>query len=126
MKVFIVEDSPAVLERLQDMVREVQDVELVGDAATYAAAVAGIIATRPDVSIVDIKLADDTGTGIDVLGRVRRDMPRMRSIMLSNYVTPQHAKASSDAGADYFLDKSSDTDRIPGILNELRSTLGAD
>lgn len=126
MKVFIVEDSPAVLERLQDVVREAPDVELVGDAATYEAAVAGIIATRPDVSILDIKLGDDAGTGIDVLGRVKRDMPRMRSIVLSNYVTPQHAKASTDAGADYFLDKSSDTDRIPDILNEMRSRLAAE
>jgi DNA-binding NarL/FixJ family response regulator len=126
MKVFIVEDSPAVLERLQDMVREVRDVELVGDAATYTTAVAGIIATRPDVSILDIKLADDGGTGLDVLGRVKQDIPQMKAIMLSNYVTPQHAKASSDAGADYFLDKSSDTDRIPAILTELKSELDAD
>jgi DNA-binding NarL/FixJ family response regulator len=123
MKVFIVEDSPAVLERLQDMVREIDDVELVGAAGTYEAAVAAIIAARPDVSILDIKLADDTGSGIDVLGRVRRELPAMRAIVLSNYVTPQHLKASSDAGAEYFLDKSSDSDRIPGILEQMKDEL---
>jgi DNA-binding NarL/FixJ family response regulator len=123
MKVFIVEDSPAVLERLQDMVREIADVELVGDAGTYDAAVAGIIATRPDVSILDIKLADGGGSGIDVLDRVRRDLPVMKAIVLSNYVTPQHLKASADAGAEYFLDKSSDSDRIPGILEQLKNEL---
>jgi DNA-binding NarL/FixJ family response regulator len=125
VRVFIVEDSPAVLERLQDMVRDIEDVELVGNAATYATAVAGIIAARPDVSILDIKLADDTGSGIDVLGRVRQDLPRMRAVMLSNYVTPQHEKASADAGADYFLDKSADTDRIPAILEQMRDDLRA-
>jgi len=123
MKVFIVEDSPAVLERLQDMVREIDDVELVGAAGTYEAAVTAIIAARPDVSILDIKLADDTGSGIDVLGRVRRELPAMRAIVLSNYVTPQHLKASSDAGAEYFLDKSSDSDRIPGILEQMKEEL---
>jgi DNA-binding NarL/FixJ family response regulator len=123
VKVFIVEDSPAVLERLQDMVRDIEDVELVGNAATYATAVAGIIAARPDVSILDIKLADDTGSGIDVLGRVRKDLPLMKAVMLSNYVTPQHEKASSDAGAEYFLDKSADTDRIPAILEQMRDDL---
>jgi DNA-binding NarL/FixJ family response regulator len=123
VKVFIVEDSPAVLERLQDMVRDIEDVELVGNAATYATAVAGIIAARPDVSILDIKLADDTGSGIDVLGRVRQDLPLMKAVMLSNYVTPQHEKASADAGADYFLDKSADTDRIPEILAQMRDDL---
>ena len=125
MKVFIVEDSPAVLERLQDLVREVEHVELVGDAATYETAVAGIIASRPDVSIMDIKLADDSGSGIDVLGRVRKDLPLMKAVMLSNYVTPQHAKASADAGAEYFLDKSADTDRIPQILQQMRDELKA-
>lgn len=123
MKVFIVEDSPAVLERLQDMVREVEEVELVGDAGTYEAAVRGIIATRPDVSILDIKLADGQGSGIDVLGRVRKDLPAMKAIVLSNYATPQHLKASADAGAEYFLDKSSDSERIPGILKQLKEEL---
>jgi hypothetical protein len=58
-----------------------------------------------------------------VLGRVRRDLPAMRAIVLSNYVTPQHEKASADAGAEYFLDKSADSDRIPGILAQLKTEL---
>ncbi len=125
VKVFIVEDSPEVLERLQDMMREIAEVDLVGNAATYGTAVAGILASRPDVSILDIKLADETGSGIDVLGRVRKDLPRMKAVMLSNYVTPQHAKASADAGAEYFLDKTADTERIPEILQQLRDELKA-
>lgn len=123
MRVFIVEDSPAVLERLEDMLREVPDVDIVGNAANYDTAVQGILASRPDVSILDIKLADDRGSGIDVLGRVRRELPDMKAIVLSNYATPQHRRASSDAGADYFLDKSSDTDRIPAILRRLHEEL---
>ena len=125
MKVFIVEDSPEILERLADMVREVGEVDLVGDAGNYEAAVAGIISTRPDVAIVDIKLADERGSGIDVLGRVRQDLPAMKAIVLSNHVTPQHLKASADAGAEYFLDKSADADRITGILAQLRDELDA-
>ena len=123
MKVFLVEDSPAVLERLQEMVREVRGAELVGDAKTYDAAVSGILSTRPDVSILDIKLADDGGTGIDVLAKVRNALPAMRAIVLSNYVTPQHEKASADAGAEYFLDKSAESDWIPRILERMRIDL---
>jgi DNA-binding NarL/FixJ family response regulator len=123
MKVFIVEDSPEVLQRLAEIVREIADVDLVGNAGTYDAAVSGILATRPDVSILDIKLANDRGSGIDVLGRVRKDLPAMRAIVLSNYVTPQHVKASADAGAEYFLDKSTESERIPGILEQIRDEL---
>ena len=121
MKVFVVEDSSAVRERLIEMIREVADVEVVGEAATYDKAVAGIIGSRPDVAILDIKLANDVGSGIDVLSAVRKGMPGLRAIVLSNYATPQHAKASADAGAEYFLDKSADFDRIPEILRQMSS-----
>lgn len=119
MKVFVVEDSAPVRERLIEMIREVADVEVVGEAGTYGQAVMGIARTAPDVAILDIKLADERGSGIDVLAEARKAMPAMRAIIMSNYVTPQHAKASADAGAEYFLDKSVDFERIPEILRRM-------
>jgi DNA-binding NarL/FixJ family response regulator len=101
------------------MIREVGDVEVVGQADRFAAAVAGIRNTRPDVAILDIRLADETGSGIDVLREIRRTLPSIRAIVMSNYVTPQFARASADAGAEYFLDKSQDFESIPGILREM-------
>jgi len=121
MKVFVVEDSAVVRERLVELIREVEDTQVVGEAATYGKAVAGIAGTAPDVAILDIKLADDEGSGIDVLNEIRKTMPAIRAIVMSNYVTPQHAKASADAGAEYFLDKSVDFDRIPEILRTMSS-----
>jgi hypothetical protein len=38
---------------------------------------------------------------------------------MSNYTTPQHMKASSDAGAEYFLDKSADFDKLLDILSAM-------
>jgi DNA-binding NarL/FixJ family response regulator len=121
MKVFVVEDSAAVRERLVEMIREIHDVEVVGEAAAYGPAISGILRTRPDVAVLDIKLADNGGSGIDVLNAVRKGLPAMRAIVMSNYATPQHEKASADAGAEYFLDKSADFDRIPEILERMRA-----
>jgi len=125
MKVFVVEDSAAVRERLVEMIREVKDIEVVGEAATYDAAVAGIIDTRPDVAVLDIKLANETGRGIDALIEVRKTLPGIRAIILSNYSTPQHLKASADAGAEYFLDKSIDFERVAEILQQMQVADGA-
>lgn len=122
MKIFVVEDSAAVRERLVEMIGEVDDAEVVGEAETYGAAVSGIRSTSPDVAILDIRLADDSGSGIDVLQEIRRSMPSVRAIMMSNFSTPQFAKASADAGAEYFLDKSQDFERIPEILRQMVST----
>ena len=122
MKVFVVEDSAAVRERLIEMIREIEDIEVVGEAATYDAAVDGIMSTQPDVAVLDIKLGDGGGSGIDVLNQVRKGLPAMKAIVLSNYATPQHMKASADAGAEYFLDKSADFERITEILEQMKSS----
>ena len=125
LKVFVVEDSAAVRERLVEMIRDVKDIEVVGEAATYDTAVAGIITTRPDVAVLDIKLANETGSGIDALIEVRKTLPGIRAIILSNYSTPQHLKASADAGAEYFLDKSSDFERVAEILEQMKTAARA-
>jgi DNA-binding NarL/FixJ family response regulator len=119
MKVYVVEDSAPVRERLVDMVNEIDGFVVVGQAATFNGAVSGIRQTGPDIAIFDIQLAD--GSGIDALAEVRRELPAMRSIVLTNYATPQHEKASADAGAEYFLDKSADFEKIAGILENMKA-----
>lgn len=125
MKIFVLEDSAAVRERLIEMIREIEDIEVVGEADRFETAVAGITNTRPDVAILDIRLADGAGSGIDVLNEVRKTLPAIRAIVLSNYATPQHLKASADAGAEYFLDKSQDFERITEILERMKGATGA-
>ena len=120
MKVFVVEDSAAVRERLVEMIEADGQHTVVGQAATYDAAVAGIAATKPEVGIFDIKL--ERGSGIEALAAARKCIPTLVGIVMSNYATAQHAKASADAGAAYFLDKSSDFERISEILSSLHAS----
>jgi len=119
MRLFLVEDSPAVRERLLEMIGDINDVTVVGQADNYQDAVDGIMRNRPDVAIFDIRLAE--GSGIDAMVEVKRHLPGLRGIVLTNYATPQHEKASADAGAEYFLDKSADFERIAEILEIMKS-----
>ena len=118
MKVFIVEDSPAICERLIELVEGAGGHVVVGRADTCDSAVSGIARSRPDVAIFDVKLA--RGNGIEALSAAKREQPDLLAIVMSNFATPQHRKASADAGAEYFLDKTSDFERIPEILGTLR------
>ena len=117
MNVFLVEDSPLVCQRLVEMIEADGTHRVVGQAATYEDAIGGIASTKPEVGIFDIKLA--VGSGIDALAEAKRRLPGLVGIVMSNYATPQHAKASAEAGADFFLDKSSDFERITEILSSL-------
>jgi DNA-binding NarL/FixJ family response regulator len=117
MKVFLVEDSAPLCERLIEMIEADGNHAVVGKAATYDEAVQGITATRPDVGIFDIRLQH--GNGIDALAEAKRRLPQLVGIVMSNYATAQHVKASADAGAEYFLDKSADFERITEILSAI-------
>jgi len=119
MKVFLVEDSVPLCERLVEMIEAEGDHCVVGQAATYDDAVKGIEATQPDVGIFDIRL--QRGNGIDALAEAKRRLPGLVGIVMSNYATAQHVKASADAGAEYFLDKSADFERINEILSSISS-----
>jgi DNA-binding NarL/FixJ family response regulator len=118
MKVFVVEDSAAVGERLVEMITAIEGATIVGVARDECSAVEGILYTGPDVAIVDIELRE--GNGIEVLAAVRKHLPGLTAIVLSNCSTPQYRKASADAGADYFFDKVQDLEKLMAILHELR------
>ena len=117
MKVFVVEDSEPVRERLVELIEAAGIHHVVGQAVTYREAVNGIAATQPDVGIFDIKLK--CGSGIDALAEAKRRLPRLIGIVLSNNVTEQHRGASADAGAAFVLDKSAEFEHIVDILQRL-------
>ena len=115
--VFLVEDSALIRARLVEMLGDVQGVAIVGEAETPASAIEGILRTRPDSVVLDIQLIG--GSGLDVLRKIRPVAPDMVFIMLTNQSAPQYRKACMDAGANYFLDKSSEIQDIKQLLSSL-------
>jgi DNA-binding NarL/FixJ family response regulator len=113
MNIFLVEDSAVIRERLIEMIESRGD-HVIGTADNFEDALAGIAAQTPDVAIFDVKLA--RGTGIEALAAAKQRDPGLVGIVMSNYATPQHRKASLAAGALCFLDKSCDFDDLPRIL----------
>ncbi len=117
-KVFVVEDSAAMRIRLTAMLADIKGVAVVGEAETPAAAIDGIFDTRPDSVVLDIHLLG--GTGLEVLRKVHPQAPETVFIVLTNHPSPQYRKAYLDAGASYFLDKSTEIATVAGIIAGLR------
>lgn len=120
MKVFIVDDSTIVRERLNSMLSEIEGVLITGEADNPEDAVMGIEKLKPDAVVLDIRMP--TGNGIDVLERVKKDQPATRVIMFTNYPYPQYRKKCMDAGADYFFDKSTEFERVSEVIKEIRKS----
>lgn len=114
LPVFLVEDSLAIRARLAATIRAIEGAELVGEAGTVGDAIDGIRSTHPRALILDLQLED--GSGLDVLRAVYPSAPELHVAVLTNYATDQHRRACLDAGAEFFLDKSSDFPRIREIV----------
>jgi two-component system response regulator DevR len=114
LMVFLVEDSLAIRARLAATICAIEGAELVGEAGTVGAAIDGIRATHPGAVILDLQLED--GSGLEVLRAVHPASPALHVAVLTNYATDQHRRACIDAGAEFFLDKSSDFPRIREIV----------
>ena len=117
MKVFIADDSAVVVERLADLLKEVPEARLVGQANDALNAVRDIQKVKPDVLILDLQMPG--GSGLDVLRAVRAHYPLLQILICTNYPYPQYREQCVTAGADFFLDKSIDFVKIPAILQEL-------
>jgi len=117
MKVFIVDDSRVVVERLTGLLEEVPGARLVGYAGDVPSAVVAVQQAQPDALILDLHMPG--GTGLDVLRAIRPTHPKLFVLIFTNYPYPEYREECLAAGANLFLDKSAEFEKIPSILREL-------
>lgn len=119
-KVFIVDDSFPIRERLEGMLAGIKGVSVVGAAESPALAIKGITNTHPDSVVLDIHLRG--GSGIEVLKEIGATAPEVIFIVLTNYPSPQYRKAYLEAGASHFLDKTTEFEKVVEIIAALGAT----
>jgi DNA-binding NarL/FixJ family response regulator len=115
-KVFVVEDSPTVRRRLIELLGEVEGMRIVGEAEAPTEAIAGIFRLLPHCVVLDFRLAG--GTALEVLRTVRRVLPDISFIVLTNDPSAQYRRACMEAGAMAFLDKSADLGELKRRIAE--------
>jgi DNA-binding NarL/FixJ family response regulator len=116
MKLFIVDDSAVVRERLIAMLSEIRGVEITGQAEEPQEAIEAIRKSKPDTVILDIRVPG--GKGIDILQKMKKERPTTKVIMFTNYPYPQYRKKCMDAGADYFFDKSTEFEKVSEVIKQ--------
>src|SRR4029077_16003149 len=117
MRVFIADDSIPVVERLADLLEDVPGAQLVGQAGNVPEAVRCIQKVKPDAVILDLHMPG--GSGLDVLRAIRTEHPDVFVLICTNFPYAEFREECLTAGANLFLDKSADFEKIPLILREL-------
>jgi len=116
LNVFLVEDSAPLRERMEKMLGAIPGARVVGHAAEAEEAIRAILATRPHVVVLDIKLAQ--GSGFDVMRALRDTAPQTEFYVLSNFASPGYRGTAERLGARGFFDKSHEFEALRDALAE--------
>jgi DNA-binding NarL/FixJ family response regulator len=108
IRILLADDHPVVREGLRGMLSAESDIEVVGEAASGAEAVALFGALRPDVVLMDLRMP--SGDGVDAIGKIRAGHASgARIIVLTTYDTDADILRAVEAGAAGYLLKDAPT-----------------
>lgn len=110
IRIFVVDDHPAIQEALAATVGSESDLELVGSARTAAEGMEQIRQLRPDVVVVDISLED--AHGLDLVHQIRSELPETQVVVFSMYDEVAYAERAIRAGAMGYVMKSESTQSV--------------
>lgn len=117
MNVVLIDDSLLVRERVADIVSQLPGIQITGEAGNSIEAIDVVRELNPYVVILDIRIPGENG--VEVLKKLRNEFAELKIIMLTNYPYSQYKAECFKYGADYFLSKSGEFDKLPDVLNEL-------
>jgi two-component system, NarL family, response regulator DevR len=109
-RIYIVEDSPILRERVERLVNALPDTLIVGHAASASSAIAGIRECKPDVVLLDLCL--EHSSGFDVLREVAAREPGIDVYMMSNFSSEPYRRHAERLGARGFFDKTTEFERL--------------
>jgi DNA-binding NarL/FixJ family response regulator len=121
-KVFVADDSPSVRERLISLLRELPNVEVVGETGAAVEAIDSIRRLKPTAVVLDISMPG--GGGISVLETIKKEEQAPMVIMLTNFAHEPYRRRCFQLGADYFFDKSNEFDKVIKVLGGARRARG--
>lgn len=116
----IVEDHPAVLEAMSNLIAEQTDMHLVGTASSVAESISVARDLGPDIVVMDYQLPD--GTGDVACASIKESLPATKLIMVTRNDSYEARRKAANAGANVFLHKS---EVASSLLGEIRKAAAA-
>ncbi len=103
IKVFLVDDHEVVRRGVADLLEADPALTVVGEASTAAQALSRILALRPDVAVLDVRLPD--GNGIELCRELRSRLPELNVLILTSYTDEEAMLNAILAGAGGYVIK---------------------
>ena len=110
IRVLLADDHTLFRKGIRNILEEMPDVEVVGEAATGSEAVDKACALVPDVILMDIKMPE--ATGIEATRQILQENPHIGIILVTMYDDPESAFAGMRAGARGYVLKEAEPEEL--------------
>jgi DNA-binding NarL/FixJ family response regulator len=124
MRVFLVEDFPAVRNLIIENLSEIAGLEVAGFAESEEYALSWLSSHPCDVLILDLELRQGNGLGVLKALSVLESARNMVKIVYSNHASASIRRLAAQLGAAYFFDKTMDTPKLRMLLENLSLSAG--
>ena len=110
MNIVIVDDHPLVRQGLSAMISLEADIKLVGEASNGADAVNLILAAKPEVALIDLRLND--ASGLDVIRTCKEKVSFCKYVILTSSVDSEDFRRAGELGVEGYVLKEAFPEEI--------------
>lgn len=103
-RILLVDDHPIVRQGLKTILEGHIDWEIVGEASDGVEAVEKAVRLTPDVMVLDVTMP--TMNGLEACRVLRRELPGLEILFVTQHDSPQMMREALDAGARGYVVKS--------------------
>ncbi|TVT48341.1 MAG: response regulator transcription factor [Denitromonas halophila] len=119
IRVMIADDHAIVRQGLRQILSDIEDMEVAGEACNGVEALQLSRDGQWDVVLMDVSMPDRNG--IDALKLIRKEQPKLPVLILSMYPEEQYAIRALKAGAAGYLTKQSAPEQLVTAIRQVAS-----
>ena len=119
IRVLVVDDHTIVRDGICALLRLAGDIEVVGEAANGREALEMVRKLMPDVMLIDIAMPNMDG--LEATRRIRKEFPKVKVLVLTQYDDKEYVFPIIEAGANGFISKTAaSSELVSGIRSVYR------
>jgi two-component system NarL family response regulator len=119
IRVMVVDDQAVVRQGIVALINTVADMKVIAEATNGQEAIEQFRAHRPDVTLMDLRMP--VVGGVEAIGRIRREFPGARIIVLTTFDGDEDIYRSLQAGAQGYLLKDMFFDELEEAVRKVHA-----
>ena len=118
-RLVLVDDHELARDGLQDILTDVPDVEIVGEAADGREAIELCRRVRPDLVLMDLRMP--RMDGLEATREIKREHPKIGVLVMTMHENPDYLLEALRAGAAGYILKDADQDDVVSAIRRVLS-----